>query len=101
MPFCRLVHIQTCGAAVRSQWRPLDFFVISVSHESAARFETQMGQCAVLVLCHLLHLDVHKSLANEFRKYCLGGVVVVIVDSEHPLGRIGVPVAPRDGLERS
>jgi hypothetical protein len=58
------------------------FPVISVSNESAARFEIQMGRCGVLVLCHRLHQDVNHSLSQEFRKYCPDGIIVGIVGAE-------------------
>jgi len=50
--------------------------------ESAARFEIQMGRCGALVLCHRLKEDVGQSLAKEFRKYCIDGIVVGIVEIE-------------------
>lgn len=58
------------------------FYVISVSVESAARFEIQMGRCGAMVLCHRLNEDVHHSLSKEFRKYCADGIVVGIVEIE-------------------
>ena len=58
------------------------FVVISVNSEVEALFEIRMGQCGVLVLCHRLHQEVHRSLSSEFRKYCVKGVVVGIMAEE-------------------
>jgi hypothetical protein len=58
------------------------FQVFSVSSETEAMFEIQMGRCGVLVLCHRLHEDVRHCVAREFKKYCFDGVIVGIVEAE-------------------
>jgi len=55
------------------------FVVTSVTSESAAMFEIEMGRCGVLVLCHLLREDAQRSLSQHFRKYCSEGTVIGIV----------------------
>ncbi len=43
------------------------FGVISVSNETAARFEIEMGRCGVLLICYTIPPPISGELASLFR----------------------------------
>ena len=54
------------------------FEVRSVSSPVQAQFEIEMGQCGIFITCPVVSELVTADLVRIFRKYCPGGVVVLI-----------------------
>jgi hypothetical protein len=73
----RELALQTCGLEV-----------VSVSTESAARFEIEMGRCGNLLLCFRSGQAITRELAHLFKKYCPDGCILFVSnqnnDVEHP-----------------
>lgn len=61
--------------------RGAGYQVLSTISEAEVRFEIQMGQCGVLLLCYTMHEVIHRDLAEIFIRNCRGTIVFVM----HPL----------------
>ena len=61
--------------------RSAGYEVFSVTTEVKARFEIEMGQCGVLLLCHTLNQAVQRDLATLFAKNCHTGVIAFVMRS--------------------
>ncbi len=57
------------------------FRILSSEAEINARYEIEMGQCGVLLLCHTLHEAVRRDLATLFLNNCHGGIIAFVM---HP-----------------
>jgi hypothetical protein len=75
----REVHLRSSG-----------FQVISTRSPVCARYEIEMGQCGVLLLCYTVHESTHKDLAGLFTMHCAHGVIVFVM---HPVQVTPVPHA--------
>lgn len=58
------------------------FQVLSTTSEMQIRFEVQMGQCGVLLLCYTIHQAIHRDLAKLFTKNCKGSAIVCVMHPE-------------------
>jgi hypothetical protein len=63
--------------------RQAGFEVVSVLTETQARFEIEMGQCGVLLMCFRLFPEQVQELARLFRKNCPDGRIVFVMGEEH------------------
>jgi len=71
-------HLLEREAAIRNG----GFGVISVSSETAARFEIEMGRCGVLLICYTIPPLVSVELASLFRRSCTGGLIIVVLNDQ-------------------
>src|SRR5207245_10398844 len=71
-------HLLEREAAIRNG----GFGVISVSSETAARFEIEMGRCGVLLICYTIPPLVSVGLASLFRRSCTGGLRIVVLNDQ-------------------
>jgi PleD family two-component response regulator len=58
------------------------FEVVSVNTPLQARFEIEMGRCGVFLTCYLTPVAIYRSLAELFKRYCPGGLVIFITQSD-------------------
>lgn len=58
--------------------------VFSTMSEGSVRFEIQMGQCGVLLLCYTIPDPILHDLSELFSKHCKGGIIAFVM---HPLRR--------------
>ena len=58
------------------------FDVHTTGSEKEAMQFMQNGDCAVLLLCYLLPLDVRKRLAENFRTYCPTSRIIAITNEK-------------------
>jgi hypothetical protein len=65
-----------------SALRAVGYDVLSTTSETCVRFEIQMGQCGVLLLCYTVHEKIHGDLAELFETYCETGVIAFMM---HPV----------------
>jgi hypothetical protein len=70
--------------------RQSGYNVFSSSSEICIRFEIQMGQCGVLLLCYTIREAIHGDLAGLFNRQCPGGVIAFVM---HPVIREKSPHA--------
>jgi len=70
--------------------RDLGYDVLSTTSETCVRFEIQMGQCGLLLLCYTIREQIHDDLAELFRSYCENGVIAFVM---HPVTRKKSPYA--------
>lgn len=61
--------------------RHAGYEVFSTTSEINARYEIEMGQCGVLLLCHTIHEAVRRDLATLFSNNCHGGIIAFVM---HP-----------------
>jgi hypothetical protein len=59
------------------------FEVVSVWTDTQARFEIEMGQCGVLLMCFRLFPEQVQELSRLFRAYCPDGRVIFVMAEEH------------------
>ena len=65
-----------------SALRSAGYNVFSTSSESCVRFEIQMGQCGILLLCYTIRDAVHHDLSCLFAQHCPEGVIAFVM---HPV----------------
>ena len=63
--------------------REAGFGVVSVLTDTQARFEIEMGQCGVLLMCFRLFPEQVQELTRLFRAYCPDGRVIFVIGEEH------------------
>jgi hypothetical protein len=63
--------------------REAGFEVVSVLSDTQARFEIEMGQCGVLLMCFRLFPEQVQELSRLFRKYCPDGRIIFVMAEEH------------------
>ena len=73
-------HLREREAAIRNG----GFGVISVSSETAARFEIEMGRCGVLLICYTIPPLVSGELVGLFRQSCPGGLIMGVLKDQSP-----------------
>jgi DNA-binding response OmpR family regulator len=66
-----------------SALREAGFEVVSVLTDTQARFEIEMGQCGVLLMCFRLFPEQVQELSRLFRKYCPDGRIIFVMAEEH------------------
>ena len=71
-------HLREREAALRNG----GFGVVSVSSETAARFEIEMGLCGVLLICYTIPPPVSGELAGLFRRSCPVGLIIVVLNDQ-------------------
>lgn len=54
--------------------------VFSTTSEACVRFEIQMGQCGVLLLCYTIPDAIRRDLTALFERHCHSGVIVFVMD---------------------
>jgi hypothetical protein len=64
--------------------RSVGYDVFSTTSEACVRFEIQMGQCGVLLLCYTIPDAIRRDLAGLFERHCHSGVIASV---KHPLRR--------------
>jgi len=64
--------------------RSVGYNVFSTTSEACVRFEIQMGQCGVLLLCYTILDAIRRDLAGLFERHCHSGVLAFV---KHPLIR--------------
>ena len=85
-------HLLEREAAIRNG----GFGVISVSSETAARFEIEMGRCGVLLICYTIPPPVFSELASLFRQSCPGGLIMVVLNDQ-PASEADIVIPTSDG----
>ena len=70
--------------------RSVGYRVLSMMSEVHVRFEIEMGQCGVLLLCYTIHQSIHSDLAQLFTQRCQSGVIAFVM---HPKTREPSPHA--------
>jgi hypothetical protein len=63
--------------------REAGFEVVSVLTDTQARFEIEMGQCGVLLMCFRLFPEQVQELARLFKKNCPDGRIIFVMAEEH------------------
>ena len=58
------------------------FNVFTTSNPKQAVLKIQAGNCGVLLLCYSLESEFRRKLANEFRKSCPEGRIVLITNDK-------------------
>lgn len=58
------------------------YVVLSSTSEMEIRFEIQMGQCGILMLCYTLHQSIHGDLAGIFGLNCPNSAIVFVMHPE-------------------
>jgi hypothetical protein len=56
------------------------YHVFSTTSEACVRFEIQMGQCGVLLLCYTIPDAIRRDLTALFERHCHSGVIVLVMD---------------------
>jgi hypothetical protein len=74
-------HLREREVAIRNG----GFSVVSVSSETTARFEIEMGRCGVLLICYTIPPLVSAELAGLFRQSCPGGLIIAVVNEQPPM----------------
>ena len=64
--------------------RKVGYNVFSTTSEACVRFEIQMGQCGVLLMCYTIPEPIACDLAALFDRHCHSGVIAFVTD---PLNR--------------
>src|SRR6266550_1549714 len=85
-------HLREREAAIRNG----GLGVVSVSSETAARFEIEMGRCGVLLICYTVPPPIAGELAGLFRRSCPGGLIIVVL-KEEPASHADVVIPASDG----
>lgn len=67
-------------AALRSH----GYTVFSTTSPIQVRFEVEMGNCGILLLCYTLPLAVHVDLSDIFMRNCPEGVVAFVMHPRRP-----------------
>lgn len=62
--------------------RTAGYNVLSSTSQMEIRFEIQMGQCGVLLLCYTMHQSVHADLAGIFGQNCPTSAIVFVMHPE-------------------
>ncbi len=70
--------------------RSVGYQVLSLLSEVHVRFEIEMGQCGVLLLCYTIHQSIHSDLAQLFTQSCPAGIIAFVM---HPRTREASPHA--------
>src|SRR5207237_1872943 len=73
-------HLHEREVAIRNG----GFGVVSVSSETVARFEIEMGRCGVLLICYTIPQLVSGELVGLFRESCPGGLIIGILKDQSP-----------------
>jgi hypothetical protein len=63
--------------------RESGFEVESVLTDTQARFEIEMGQCGVLLMCYRLFPEQVHELSRLFRAYCPDGRIIFVMGEDH------------------
>jgi hypothetical protein len=74
----------------------IGYQVFSTESEARARYEIEMGQCGVLLLCYTVHQNAHRDLAESFRRNCQNGIIAFVM---HPSLRQPSPHAQLSFLD--
>jgi DNA-binding response OmpR family regulator len=56
------------------------FEVVSAETESQARFEIEMGECGILLICFRTHREKTLEMAELFRKNCRAGTIIFVMN---------------------
>jgi hypothetical protein len=59
--------------------RGIGYRVFSTTSEACVRFEIQMGQCGVLLLCYTIPDAVRQDLVELFERHCHSGVIASVM----------------------
>ncbi len=62
--------------------RDAGYKVFSTTSEACVRFEIQMGQCGVLLLCYTVPEPIQHELVRLFKRSCEDGVIAYVM---HPV----------------